>query len=84
MAVYEELAEGPGVVRRIFLAFNTPPPHPPISVHNKFQPNRSSRLAIRNIYIYDGLVLLYSQLNIPVLGKLKVGIVGQKAVKKTI
>jgi len=28
---------------QIFLAYNTP--RPPMSVHTKFQPNRSSRLA---------------------------------------
>jgi len=59
------LAEGPGVARgknilkknRISLAFNTP--RPPMSVHKKIQPNRSSHLAgyRQHIYIYD--VLFY-------------------------
>ena len=42
---------------RIFLAYNIP--RPPMSVHTKFQLNRSSRLASnrQHIYIYD--VLFY-------------------------
>ena len=32
---------------------------PPMSVHNKFQPNRSSRLAGYTQHIYECLVLLY-------------------------
>ena len=58
-------AEGPGVARekfwkkkfRIFLAYDTP--RPPLSVHKKFQPNRSSRLAGYREHKYDCLVLLY-------------------------
>ena len=45
--LYEILAERPGVARekknRIF--FNLRHPRPPMSVHTKFQPIRSSRLA---------------------------------------
>ena len=40
-----------------FLAYVTP--RPPLSVHNKFQPNRSSRLAGYREHIYECLVLLY-------------------------
>ena len=63
---YSLLAEGPGVAHgkknlkkkfRIFLAYVTP--RPPLSVHNKFQPNRSSRLAGYREHIYEFLVLLY-------------------------
>ena len=42
------------------LAYNTP--WPPMSVHKKFQPNRSSRLAGYREHIYDCLVLLYRRL----------------------
>ena len=41
----------------IFLAYVTP--RPPRSVHKKFQPNRSSRLAGYREHINDCLVLLY-------------------------
>ena len=62
MNIFNILAEGPGVAREKksnFLAFN--PSWPPMSVHKKFQPNRSSRLAgyTQHIYIYECLVLLY-------------------------
>ena len=66
MTYYNLLAEGPSVARekkmlkknfRIFLAFSTP--RPTMSVHKKFQPNRSSRLAGYREHIYDCLVLLY-------------------------
>ena len=40
-----------------FLAYVTP--RPPLSVHKKFQPNRSSRLAGYREHIYECLVLLY-------------------------
>ena len=63
------LAEGPGVARgkknfkikkkisNVFLAYVTP--RPPMSVHKKIQPNRSSRLAGYREHIYECLVLLY-------------------------
>ena len=64
---YLILAEGPGVARGkknfekknldFFLAYVTP--RPPLSVHKKFQPNRSSRLAGYREHIYECLVLLY-------------------------
>ena len=57
--IYKIQAEGPNGVARgnklniilkmDFLTYNTP--WPPISVHKKFQPNRSSRLAGCYIYI---------------------------------
>ena len=40
-----------------FLAYI--PPRPPMSVHKKIQPNRSSRLAGYREHIYECLVLLY-------------------------
>ena len=58
-----KLAEGDGIAREknflkkkfekklgIFLAYITP--RPPMSVHKKFQPNRSSRLAGYREHIY--------------------------------
>ena len=64
---YNKLAEGPGVTRgkknfekkffEICLAYVTP--RPPMSVHKKIQPNRSSRLAGYREHIYERLVLLY-------------------------
>ena len=55
MYIYNILAEGPGVDREknsIFLAFNTS--RPPMNVHKKCQPNRSSRAAglYMNILFY--------------------------------
>ena len=40
-----------------FLAYVTP--RPPLSVHKKIQPNRSSRLAGYREHIYECLVLFY-------------------------
>ena len=64
---YTWLAEGPGValgkknlekkILDFFWAYVTP--RPPLSVHKKFQPNRSSRLASYREHIYECLVLLY-------------------------
>jgi len=54
------LAEQPGVARGFLLAYNTP--QLPVSVHKKFKPNRSSRLACYTQHIYECLVLLYSLL----------------------
>ena len=41
-----------------FLAYNNTP-RPPISVHKKFQPNRSSRLAGNTQRMYLRIVLFY-------------------------
>ena len=57
---YYKLAEGPGVARgKINFEKNLCHPRPPLSVHKKFQPNRSSRLAGYREHIYDCLVILY-------------------------
>ena len=45
------------IFSNFFLAYVTP--RPPLSVHEKFQPNRSSRLAGFREHIYERLVLLY-------------------------
>ena len=72
LVLYRLLAEGPGVARGkinleekkiwnfffgFFLAYVTP--RPPLSVHKKFQPNQSSRLADYREHIHKCLVLLY-------------------------
>ena len=45
-----------------FIAYVTP--RPPLSVHKKFQPNRSSRLAGYREHINECLVLLYRLLGL--------------------
>ena len=56
-----------------FLTYVTP--RPPMSVHKKFQPNRSSRLAGYREHLYECLVLLYRQ---PELSKSSVIMKAQK------
>ena len=71
---YYILAEArPGVARgkiiskknyRIFLVYNTT--RPPMTVHNKFQPNRSSHLAGYTQYIlyeYTNVLFYYIDIN---------------------
>ena len=61
---YRRLAEGPGVARgkkieiknSIFLTYNTL--RPPMSVHKKFQPNRSSRLAGYTQHIFKCFIIV--------------------------
>ena len=63
--VYIKLAEDPGVARgknfekKNFDFFSLSHPRPPMSVHKKFQPNQSSRLAGYTQHIYTNVVFYY-------------------------
>ena len=55
--LYVKLAEGPGVARKKNLKtkFENKILKPPMSVHQKFQPIRSSRMAGYTLHIYECL-----------------------------